>query len=246
MAERGLGGALSGWAALLARSEFWLVALGLMALNGGLGFLQGRAIANIASGGSSALMGLTTLGIAIVGFFVGAIVQFVLSRQLGGDEASRQPAAIGVWIALTLLYAMAFGLVGFFGPFFLVSSGAAPEAYMLAIPLIMLAVAVAMLPVAVRLVAAVHSGNRYRMRDVTGFLASDPAAWFGGRALLGVAVLAAFRGLAALSAAATGDNTVFMMVSGVLDGLVEALLLLWPIAAYRAMSRREQVAETFI
>jgi hypothetical protein len=244
MAERGLGSALKGWSALLGRGEFWFAALVFMSLDGLAGYLRGQAIADAGARASATRLGMLSMLFGLVGFLVAAAIQFALARRLGADDADVFPAAVGKWIALFLAYNLVITVIGAFVPILLVRSGADTMAFVYGMPAVQLAVAVALLPIAVRQVAAAHSGNRVRIGAVTGFLGNDAASWFGGRLLLGLGLSAVGRGVGML-AGLTGGTNVLMMVNGLYGGLFSALLMLWPIAAYRAMTVRQNFAETF-
>jgi hypothetical protein len=244
MIQRGLGAALAGWAQLIARGEFWFGALLVMAVDGMEGYFQGQAIADMESGGSAQQLGVISAIFGLGGFLISAAIQFLLARKLGGDGTDEAPAAVGKWIALTLAYGLIATLAVMLVPFFLARSDASPQVYGYIYPAVQLAVGVALLPIAVRMVSAAHSGNRHRIGAVTRFLRNEAAVWFGGRALLGAAVFGFGYGLS-LVTAMTGYSTFTMLIGGLVNGLAWALLSLWPIAAYRAMGGREQVAETF-
>lgn len=244
MNQRGIGAALAGWAQLIARGEFWFAALVLMALSAMEGYFQGQAIADMRAGGAAQQLGILYAIFGIGGFLMAAAIGFMLARKLGGDGADEVPAAVGKWIALMLAYGLIGALAGVLLPFFLSRFEVDPQIYLYAYPAVQLAVAVALMPIAVRLVAAAHSGNRFRIGAVARFLGADPVSWLGGRVLLGVAIIALGQGLG-LVTRHMGEGSIPMVIGGLAGGLFQVLVMLWPIAAYRAMTGEEQVAETF-
>lgn len=243
MNERGLAAALAEWAGLLARPLFWAIVAVLVIIGGVGGYLRGEAMAD-ALGGAAARLGVISIGLGFAGFVANLICQYVLARQFGGDSAASEAPAIGKWLLLTILSGIVMGLVAALAPVFAMRLLESALAMSFAIPVVSVLVRLALLPVSVRLVSAVHSGNRHRIGAIARFLNADLVAWYGGFLLLALGLFALQAGTQAVGA--TGGTMGMFVAGGLVGGLAQAIILAFPLAAYRVLNRgRYDIVDVF-
>ncbi len=244
MEERGTQSPFGEGLSLLVRPPV-LVVIAIVTIGAAM---NRAAMASAMAGGEAVAfrVGLVSITSGLLGFFIGIACQFYLARRLGSDEPDPAAnAAIGKWITVTVIYGLLHGIWSFASPMIAVTLF--PDTRLLPFVFIVsgIVLALLLLPLAIRQYAAAHSGDRHRTSVVLAFVRSNALGLFGGLALLSALLAAASWSIVTLLTTLGTYGSALMV--GLVGGLSKAVLMVWPLAAYRILNRqRGSDADIFV